>query len=103
MRAFAQAYGNVQSSVLLDGGVPRVGFIPGADPGILISMANRVLTTLVDDLDGSATANETVCFAIDGQDYEIDLTAAHAVELRTSLNLYIGAARRVQARRLKAG
>jgi hypothetical protein len=57
----------------------------------------------VDDLDGSISADETVRFAIDGEDYEIDLSAVHAAELRYSLNIYVGAARRLRARRLKAG
>lgn len=66
-------------------------------------MANSVLTSRVDDLDGSTAADETVRFAIDGQRYEIDLTAAHAAELRSSFNIYIGAARRLPVSRLKVG
>lgn len=66
-------------------------------------MASRVLTTLVDDMDGSSAADETVRFALDGMDYEIDLKAVHAVELRSALNMYIGAARRVRGRRPSSG
>lgn len=66
-------------------------------------MANCLVTTFVDDLDGSSVADETVHFAIDGQRYEIDLSAAHAAELRSSLNIYIGAARKVPVFRLKVG
>jgi hypothetical protein len=68
---------------------------------ILKDMAKRVMTTLVDDLDGSSPADETVRFAIDGTNYEIDLMAVHAAELRSALNLYIGAARRVGDGRMK--
>jgi hypothetical protein len=66
-------------------------------------MATYALTTLVDDLDGSSPADETVRFAIDGTEYEIDLADVHAAELRSALNMYVGAARRVNARRRKAG
>ncbi|MGA9748848.1 MAG: Lsr2 family protein, partial [Nocardioides sp.] len=44
-------------------------------------MAQRVHVVLVDDLDGS-DADETVTFGLDGVDYEIDLTDAHAAALR---------------------
>ncbi|MGY2702556.1 histone-like nucleoid-structuring protein Lsr2 [Nocardioides sp. HB32] len=66
-------------------------------------MAKRVLTTLVDDLDGASPADETVRFALDGAEYEIDLTMAHADEFRAAMNRYVGAARRLSSRRVKAG
>ena len=44
-------------------------------------MAQKIQTLLIDDLDGSA-AEETVRFGMDGADYEIDLNAGHAQELR---------------------
>lgn len=53
----------------------------------------QVLTTLVDDLDGSSEADETVRFSLDGTDFEIDLTTDHAAELRALLGEYTGAAR----------
>lgn len=56
-------------------------------------MAERVVVTLVDDLDGSAAA-EKVQFALDGVSYEIDLSEENAVELREALAPYIGVARR---------
>ena len=65
-------------------------------------MAQRVNVVLVDDLDGS-DAVETVSFALDGVDYEIDLSAAHAAELRDALALYVGHGRRTGGRRRKAG
>lgn len=75
--------------------------IPGRVGGILRHMASRTLTTLVDDMDASSAADETVRFALDGTDYEIDLKAVHAVELRSAFNMYIGAARRVRGRYLR--
>ncbi len=47
----------------------------------------------IDDLDGS-DADGTVRFALDGTDYEIDLNAKHAQELRDALTRYVSAARR---------
>ncbi len=61
-------------------------------------MAQRVNVVLVDDIDGTDAA-ETVSFAVDGVDYEIDLSDQHAGELREALSLYIGHARRTGGRR----
>ena len=58
-----------------------------------ILMAQRVNVVLVDDLDGS-DADEMVIFGLDGVDYEIDLTAENAQELREALAPYVAAARR---------
>ncbi|AEE44718.1 histone-like nucleoid-structuring protein Lsr2 [Cellulomonas fimi] len=60
-------------------------------------MAQKVQVLLVDDIDGG-TADETVTFALDGVTYEIDLTAAHATELRDSLAQWVGHARKVGGR-----
>jgi hypothetical protein len=60
-------------------------------------MAQKVQVLLVDDLDGG-TADETVTFGLDGVSYEIDLTSAHAAELRDSLAQWIGHARKVGGR-----
>ncbi|GAA2493223.1 Lsr2 family protein [Streptomyces sp. NPDC059506] len=56
-------------------------------------MAQRVVVTLSDDLDGGEAA-ETVTFGIDGRSYEIDLSAANADRLRDVLNPYVEAGRR---------
>jgi hypothetical protein len=56
-------------------------------------MARKTVIILEDDLDGSE-ADETVDFAVDGAEYEIDLTAGHADELRRVLGRYIKAARK---------
>ena len=61
-------------------------------------MAQRVNVVLVDDIDGS-DATETVSFALDGVDYEIDLSDEHAAELRNAVSLYVGHARRTGGRR----
>jgi hypothetical protein len=56
-------------------------------------MAQKVNIILVDDLDGGS-ADENVKFGLDGVNYEIDLSAANAAELRSSLERFIGAARK---------
>ena len=56
-------------------------------------MAQKVQTILIDDLDGSQ-ADSTVRFGLDGADYEIDLNADHAHQLRDALVRYVNAARR---------
>jgi hypothetical protein len=48
-------------------------------------MAQRIVTELIDDLDGESEAVETVTFGLDGVNYEIDLNEEHAEELRTLL------------------
>ncbi|MFC3493449.1 histone-like nucleoid-structuring protein Lsr2 [Glycomyces rhizosphaerae] len=50
-------------------------------------MAKKTQVILIDDIDGSK-AEETVKFAIDGQAYEIDLSAGHAKELRDALEKF---------------
>ena len=56
-------------------------------------MAQKIQTLFIDDHDGSA-AEGTVRFGLDGTEYEIDLNAGHARELRDALARYVGAARR---------
>ena len=56
-------------------------------------MAQQVLVTLTDDLDGS-DADETIMFALDGTSYEIDLNAKNAAALRKAVEKYVAAARR---------
>jgi uncharacterized membrane protein len=59
-------------------------------------MAQKIQTLLVDDIDGSE-AEGTVRFGLDGAEYEIDLSAEHALALRDALAQYAGAARRSRA------
>lgn len=60
-------------------------------------MAQRVVTVLEDDLDGSK-ASETVSFALDGVEYAIDLNDAHASELREIFSRFTKAARKTGGR-----
>ncbi|MDP5227004.1 MULTISPECIES: Lsr2 family protein [Arthrobacter] len=57
-------------------------------------MAQRVKIILVDDVDGG-TADETVRFGLDGNSYEIDLSAENAQKFRGALEEYLSVARRV--------
>ncbi|WP_327284179.1 MULTISPECIES: Lsr2 family protein [unclassified Streptomyces] len=63
-------------------------------------MAQRVVVTISDDIDGGEAA-ETVTFGLDGKSYEIDLNLANAKKLRKSLAPFVEAGRR-QARSGKA-
>ncbi|MBA0127864.1 Lsr2 family protein [Haloechinothrix sp. YIM 98757] len=64
-------------------------------------MAQKVLVSLIDDLDGGE-AEETVEFGLDGVTYQIDLSGENAEELRDALAQYIEHARRSGGRK-KAG
>lgn len=59
-------------------------------------MARREVVSYVSDLSGVAIENErepTVRFALDGNDYEIDLTGTERAELRAVLADFIAAAK----------
>jgi hypothetical protein len=56
-------------------------------------VVQKTQVVLIDDIDGS-DADETVTFAIDGVGYEIDLTSAHASELREAFATWVGHARK---------
>jgi hypothetical protein len=58
-------------------------------------MARKVQVILSDDLDENLTADETVSFALDGTNYEIDLAEKNATEMRDAFSRYIAAARKV--------
>jgi hypothetical protein len=64
-------------------------------------MAQKVLVSLVDDLDGSE-AEETVEFGLDGVSYQIDLSSDNAEELRDALAQYVEHARRAGGRKRAA-
>jgi hypothetical protein len=57
-------------------------------------MATKVVTELRDDIDGSR-AEQTVRFALDGTEYEIDLSGRNANRLRNSLSDFIEHSRKV--------
>ncbi|MFF8384243.1 histone-like nucleoid-structuring protein Lsr2 [Streptomyces kanasensis] len=56
-------------------------------------MAQRVVVTLTDDIEGGEAA-ETVRFGLDGKSYEIDLNEANAEKLRKALAPYLDAGRK---------
>ncbi|MCQ4213284.1 MULTISPECIES: histone-like nucleoid-structuring protein Lsr2 [Streptomyces] len=64
-------------------------------------MAQRVVVTLFDDIDGGEAA-ETVVFGLDGKSYEIDLNQANAKKLRKALAPYLEAGRKQSSRTGKA-
>jgi sRNA-binding protein len=59
-------------------------------------VAQKVQTLFIDDIDGSA-AEGTIRFGLDGTEYEIDLNAEHAQQLRDALAAYVRAGRRVSS------
>ena len=61
-------------------------------------MARKAITILSDDLDGSK-ANQTISFALDGAEYEIDLNESNAAELRNALSRFTSAARKTSSGR----
>lgn len=60
-------------------------------------MATVTRTYLVDDLDGSEDDVENVLLALDGMNYEIDLSASNAGRLREKLDRFVAAASPVKA------
>lgn len=56
-------------------------------------MAQRVVVTLADDIDGGE-ASETVTFGLDGKVYEIDLSKANAKRLRGALAPFVRSGRK---------
>nr|WP_202449395.1 Lsr2 family protein [Streptomyces sp. SID2999] len=58
-----------------------------------ISVAQKVVVTLFDDIDGSEAA-ETIAFGLDGKSYEIDLNETNAKKLRKALAPYVEAGRK---------
>jgi len=63
----------------------------------VLNMARKIVHQLVDDIDGTILdvgEGETIHFALNGIAYEIDLTNAHAEELRAAFAPYIDAGRR---------
>ncbi len=61
-------------------------------------MAQKIQVVLVDDVDGGEAA-ETVSFSLDGVSYEVDLNENNASALRSALEPWIAAGRRVSGRR----
>lgn len=65
-------------------------------------MVQKIMSSLVDDLDGS-DAQGNVRFALDGTDYEIDLNEEHAAELRGILSRYVEKGRKIRVQRARPG
>ncbi|MDT9691812.1 Lsr2 family protein [Streptomyces sp. P9(2023)] len=65
-------------------------------------MAQRVVVTLSDDIDGGDAA-ETVAFGLDGKMYEIDLNPANAKKLRKALAPYLAAGRKLTGKARAGG
>lgn len=64
-------------------------------------MAQKIITTLVDDLTGETIedgSGKTVQFGFDGSPYEIDLTNENAGKLREAIADYVAAARKTSGR-----
>lgn len=59
-------------------------------------MAQRIVTSLIDDFDGSA-ADKTIAFSFAGKAYSIDLNAQHVEEFEKALAPYVAAASKVGA------
>jgi hypothetical protein len=64
-------------------------------------VAQRTILELVDDLDGGQ-ADETVTFALDGVEFEIDLSAENAARLRDTFAEFVGHARRTGGRKQRS-
>jgi hypothetical protein len=66
-------------------------------PGEFLKMARieELNVMLIDDLDGGR-ATETVAFALEGANYEIDLSKRNADKLRRALKPYLESGRRVK-------
>ncbi|MGV9834281.1 histone-like nucleoid-structuring protein Lsr2 [Nocardia niigatensis] len=58
-------------------------------------MARKVIVEMVDDYDGKSAAEETVRFAVDGVDYEIDLSKLNAAKMRGMFEPWTEHARKV--------
>jgi hypothetical protein len=58
-------------------------------------MATHIIRTVVDDLDNSTDGVGTYRFALDGVEYEIDLSQPNLERLRTALAVFITAGRRL--------
>ncbi|MBF6289968.1 Lsr2 family protein [Nocardia farcinica] len=57
-------------------------------------MARKVVVRIVDDIDGTTPATETVTFGVDGALYEIDLSDRNAAKLRASFDQWVPHARK---------
>ena len=61
-------------------------------------MAQRTTVVITDDLDGTEGA-DTVTFAFEGIEYQVDLSESNVKKLKKALDPYISAARKTGGRR----
>ena len=61
-------------------------------------MAQRTTVIVTDDLDGTEGA-DTVTFAFEGIEYQVDLSESNAKKLKKALDPYISAARKTGGKR----
>ena len=68
------------------------------------SVARRAVVELVDDIDGTVFGDEgeSINYAVDGAEYEIDLKDEHAKEFRDALDYWIAHSRRAGGRKRRA-
>jgi hypothetical protein len=69
-------------------------------------MAQKVTTSLIDDLSGDTIdegTGRTVSFSFDGNHYEIDLSDDNADALREAFSDYLAAGRKVSGRQTRGG
>lgn len=59
----------------------------------------KTIVELLDDLDNSVKATDTITFSLDGDTYEIDLSEKNLTKLHDQMAPWIMAARRVGGRR----
>jgi hypothetical protein len=65
-------------------------------------MAQKVITEFIDDIDGSP-AERTFTFAVDGTNYEIDLSTENIAEFTSAIGGFIESARKVKGSRSSNG
>lgn len=65
-------------------------------------MARREVIILVDDVDGTE-ASETIRFAFEGREFELDLSEQNAAAMREAMTPWVSAARRIGGRQVGAG
>jgi hypothetical protein len=65
-------------------------------------VVQRVITEFIDDIDGSP-AERTFTFAVDGTNYEIDLSAQNIAEFKSAIGGFIESARKVNNSRSNNG
>ena len=65
-------------------------------------MAQKVIETLIDDIDGS-DADETITFSFEGVEYRIDLNQKNADKFRKVVAPFVDSAQRIGGRSRRAG